>query len=184
MMRKNVLLPALILAVGMGSCAAAGQKHEIHWREVEKAVSEAGLPGSSVSFDEIAIQMWVPDELKAAELTEDDREEGYIGYFMSEDEKAAAAVMYVDVGGTDLSSYKAMLEQDETVSGVDEGVLNGLACITYDIKEADASCAAFATQGGYILEFTFSPVSDEHYKMLFGVMLSSIRSIEVEETIE
>ena len=62
-----------------------------------------------MTFDEISIKMWMPTVLAAVELTDEDKEGGYIGYYMTEDESAAIAVVYADVDGMSLEDYKAAL---------------------------------------------------------------------------
>ena len=72
------------------------EENSVKWEDVAPAVEEADWSGDFVTFDEIAIKMFVPDVLHAAELTEEDKEQGYISYFTTEDEAAAVSVMYVE----------------------------------------------------------------------------------------
>ena len=64
------------------------------------------------TFEEISIAIWLPDGINPVELTEEDVENGYIGYFMSEDESAVVAVMYVDVDGMSLEEYAEYLSAE------------------------------------------------------------------------
>jgi hypothetical protein len=75
-------------------CAVSAFATEINWDDLKDQAAETIAKGDFVEFDEIAIKMWMPTVLAATELTDDDRDQGYIGYFMSEDESCAISVMY------------------------------------------------------------------------------------------
>ena len=91
-------LVVLILALCM-LCSVAFA-NELTWASVEENASQ--IAGEFKTFDEISVKIWMPDVLKAVELSDEDREGGYIGYFMTEDESAAVAVMYVNMEGMSL----------------------------------------------------------------------------------
>ena len=165
---------ALLLALCLlGSVAMAD---ELTWDAV--AETAAQIDGDFQTFDEIAVKIWMPAVLKAVELTDEDREAGYIGYFMTDDQSAAVAVMYVDMNGMTLEEYEAELQNAEGVSDIEAGSINGLATLSYAIKEKDAGVLAFTTQKGYILEVTCSPISDEGFVSLAGIIYSSIQAAE------
>ena len=86
-------LVVLILALCM-LCSAAFAA-DLNWSDVEEAASQ--IAGEFKTFDEISVKIWIPDTLQAVELSDDDRENGYIGYFA--DENSAVAVQYVDMNG-------------------------------------------------------------------------------------
>lgn len=161
-----------------GAEAAA---NELNWEDVAEAVEEAGWEGDFVSFDEIAVKMYVPDALQMTELTDEDRESGYIAYFMTEDESAAASVMYVDADGMELEEYRTYLEGEADVDEVEAGILNGVPVLTYTMPENDTACVSLATEAGYILEFAFSPISDEGFESVAQIMMASIQPDEQAE---
>lgn len=152
---------------------------EVNWEDVAPSVEEAAeWKGDFVNFDEIAIKMYVPDVLIPAELTEEDKEAGYIGYFTTEDETATASVMYVDVDGMSLDEYQAYLEGEEDVDEVEAGIINGVPVVTYSMPENDVACVSIATEKGYILEFSFYPMSDEGFEAVAQIMMVSIQAEE------
>lgn len=152
---------------------------EVNWEDVAPSVEESPeWKGDFVNFDEIAIKMYVPDVLIPAELTEEDKEAGYIGYFTTEDETATASVMYVDVDGMSLDEYQAYLEGEEDVDEVEAGIINGIPVVTYSMPENDTACVSIATERGYILEFSFYPMSDEGFEAVAQIMMVSIQEEE------
>lgn len=160
--------------------AEAQTSNEISWDDVSAAVEEAGWEGDFVTFDEIAIKMFVPDVLQPQELTDEDKEQGYIQYFSTEDETAAVSVMYVDTDGMDLEEYQTYLENESDVSEVEPGVINEIPVLTYTMPETNTACISISTQAGYILEFAFSPMNDEGFASVAQIMMASIQ----EETAE
>ena len=164
-------LVVLILALCM-LCSVAFA-NELTWASVEETASQ--IAGEFKTFDEISVKIWMPDVLKAVELSDDDREGGYIGYFETEDETAAIAVQYVNVEGMSLEEYAAILSEDSEVSDLEAGTVNGLNTLSYTIPGKDTGVLAFATEMGYILEVSCRPLSDEGFASVVGIILCSIQ---------
>ena len=162
---------ALMLALClMGSVAMA--EMSLTWDESNVAEIEGGFQ----TFDEIAVKIWMPAVLQAAELTDEDKEAGYIGYYATDD--AAVAVMYVDMEGMTLEEYAAQLKEDAEVSGIETGTVNGLPALSYDLKDKDTTCIAFTTEKGYILELSCAPMSNEGFAATAALIVSSIQAAE------
>ena len=162
-------LVVLILALCM-LCSVAFA-NELTWASVEEAASQ--IAGEFKTFDEISVKIWIPDVLQAVELGDEDRENGYIGYFASDD--AAVAVQYVNMEGMSLEEYEAQLKEDSEVSDIEAGTVNGLPALSYAIKDKDTGVVAFTTEMGYILEVACGPLSNEGFAKMIGVILSSIQ---------
>ena len=159
---------------------------ELNWEDIV-AINEAAdmdilSEGDFVVFDDIACQMWVPNALEPAELSDEDVEAGYIGYFVSEDGENVAAVMYVDADGMSLEEYLESLQADEEVTDAAMMTVNGNPAVSYDMPEKDTTCLAFGTEAGYILEFSFAPMSDEDYQGIIAFMAGSIMPADEAET--
>ena len=181
MKKLMALLMAGVLAATSCTAAFAAEAAdaeeeilELNWSDVEAAVKESGMEGDFVSFDEVAIKMWLPSVLEATELTDEDKEAGYIGYYQTADESAAVAVMYVDMDGMELDEYAELLAEDESIEDIEAGIINGLACISYSQPENDSTSLSFASDSGYILEVTFAPLSDEEFGAVAALISCSI----------
>ena len=177
---KKVVAILLTLCIALTAVCALAEEpalKEINWSDLEQQVAEAGMQGGFVTFDEIALQMWVPDVMPAVELTEEDQEMGFISYFMTADESAAVGVQYVDASGMSLEDYAAQMEQNGATE-LEYILLNGLHTLTYSMPDSDAACVAFATEAGYILNFTLAPVSDENVAAMATIMMASIQATE------
>lgn len=187
-MRKKLfalmLAGTMVLGGSYPVLAEETEANEINWEDVAPAVEEAGWEGDFVTFDEIAVQIFVPDVLLPTELTDEDREQGYIGYYMTEDETAAVSVMYVDMESTTMEEYQAYLEEEPDVDEIETGVINGIPVITYTMPESDTACVSITTEAGYVLEFAFSPVSDEGFEAVAQIMMASIQEEVTEEAAE
>ena len=162
-------LVVLILALCM-LCSVAFA-NELTWASVEEAASQ--IAGEFKTFDEISVKIWIPEVLQAVELSDEDRESGYIGYFASDD--AAVAVQYVNMEGMSLEEYEAQLKEDSEVSDIEAGTVNGLPALSYAIKDKDTGVVAFTTEIGYILEVACGPLSNEGFAQMVGIILSSIQ---------
>ena len=170
---KKIL--AILVAMMLFATVAVAETAELNWSDFEPILEAGGVAGQFYTFDEIAVKMWLPEGINPVELTDEDREEGYIGYFMPEDESAAVAVMYVDMEGMSIEDYAANLSTTDGVTEVEAGTVNGLPCVTYQMPEQDSVSIAFTTEAGYILEVTCVPLSEENAELVWGAVVSSIQ---------
>lgn len=170
---KKVLAIVLMLMF-VCSLAFAEGTPALSWSDFEPALEAGGVTGQFYNFDEIAIKIWMPEGLNPVELTDEDKENGYIGYFQPDDASAAVAVMYVNMEGMSLEDYAAQLP-DCGATEVEMGTVNGLPCVSYKLAEQDTVSVAFATEAGYILEVTCSPASEENADLVWGAVISSIQ---------
>ena len=185
-MKKLItLILAALMVLGCAAVASAEevQTLELNWEDIAKEIeaseeSKATLSGDFVTMDEIAMKIYIPDAFKQAELTDEDREAGYIAYFaMGED--MGVGVQYVDAGGISLEKYAQLLTDEYGYECVD-AVVNGLPALAYSFTENDreTSVLAFATEKGYILEIAFAPTNDEGFAAVAAVLMASVQAAE------
>ena len=117
----------------------------------------------------------MPNALAAVELTDDDKAQGYIGYYQPEDGSAAIAVMYVDADGMTLDEYKEKLTE-AAATEMEDVVINGMEAVSYVLEESDTACVSFVTEAGYIFEVSGSPKSDENFAALLSMVMASIQA--------
>ena len=169
-----------ILAILMALCmfcgvAMAEAAIELNWADVEPIIEASSVAGDFVTFDEIAVKIWIPSDLQAVELTDEDRQNGFIGYFADAEKTASLSVVYVDVSGMSIEDYTAQLNEMEGVAEIEAGTVNGLPCVSYTMPEQDSGHIAFATEAGYILEVSVWPTSTEGADLVWGIVLGSIQ---------
>ena len=153
---------------------------DLKWEDIKSldGIDEILSQGQVYTFEDVDVNLWVPDVMAPVELADEDKEAGYIGYYATADESAAVSVMYVNVEGMTLEEYEAELKADSAISDIEAGTVNGLPAVSYVIKEKDTAAVAFTTEKGYILEVSCAPISDEGFAQVVGVILSSIQSAE------
>ena len=177
---KMTTATAVITACCMlsGSAAAAAQEPVVaQWSDFEEDLETTGYEGEFFEMDELYLKMWIPAELKKVELTEQDREEGYLDYFESKDGKKAMGIMYVNWDGMELSEYAEVLSGRGAV-GIGNAVINGLDALVYEIESEDTGVVSFATESGYILEMSYRPLSDEEFSDKILYTTFSIQPVE------
>ena len=168
----------LVLLCSISVCAFAEEETTVmNWKDAEKTMKKAGIKGDFVTFDEVEVKMWLPDLFQPVELTQEDRDSGYIAYYSTEDGDAAIAVVYVDVGGMKLDEYLEALK-DEGIEDAKIVTVNGNEAVTYTLEENDSASLSFATEEGYILEFTVAPYSEEAFRAIDAAILSSVQAAE------
>ena len=170
---KKIFALMLALCLVLGCTALA--ENETNWEDFAPTLEAYGVTGQFVTFDEIAVKVFIYDGMNAQELTDEDREKGYIGYFAAEDGSSAIAVQYVNMNGMSLEDYAAQLTEAGATE-VELGTVNGLPCVNY-VNGTNLSLA-FTTQMGYILEVTVGPVEDDNSKIAAACVLASVQAAE------
>lgn len=170
-----------ILAILMALCmfcgvAMAEAAVELNWADVEPIIEASGVAGDFATFDEIAVKIWIPSDLQATELTDEDRQNGFIGYFADAEQTASLSVVYVNVEGMSIEDYAAQLAEMEDIAEIEVGTVNGLPCVTYTMPGQDSGHISFATEAGYILEVSVAPTSVEGADAVWGIVLGSIQA--------
>ncbi len=109
-MKKLIaILISLCLMLAVAGAYAETATTEMSWETVEPLLETYGLEGDFETFDEVAIQIWIPSSMTRSELTQEDVDKGFIAHFLDEDQTAQVSVVYVDVDGTTLEEYEKML---------------------------------------------------------------------------
>ena len=177
-MKKLIaILISLCLMLAAAGAFAETATTEMSWETVEPLLETYGLEGDFETFDEVAIQIWIPSSMTRSELTQEDVDKGFIAHFLDEDQTAQVSVVYVDVDGTTLEEYEKVLP-DYGVSDIEELVINDIPALSYTVEETDSVTIAFETEGGYILEITMAPKSAEGADIAWYIVASSIMEEE------
>ena len=184
MKKLFALILAVLMVLGCVAVASAEQAQtlQLNWEEYAAEIeaseeAKATLAGDFVTMEEIALKLYIPAAFEQVELTDEDREAGYIAYFaMGED--VGIGIQYVDAGGMSLEEYAQRLTED----GIEctNAVVNGLPALAYSFTEDDRETAvlAFSTEKGYILEISFAPTNDEGFAAVAAVLMASVQAAE------
>ena len=156
----------------------SGDVTEYNWEDVESMDgADEILPyGEFITLDEINCKVWVPVKaMQEVSLSDEEKEDGSVACFVTEDEEDAFRIQYVDASGMTLEKYKDILENMDGASEVEDVIINGVQGVAYVVKDQDSCHVAFTTDYGYILEFSWAPASNEDYAALIAIMMSSIQ---------
>lgn len=184
MKKLFALILAVLMVLGCVAVASAEQAQtlQLNWEEYAAEIeaseeAKATLAGDFVTMEEIALKLYIPAAFEQVELTDEDREAGYIAYFaMGED--MGIGIQYVDADGMSLEEYAQRLTED----GIEctNAVVNGLPALAYSFTENDreTSVLAFSTEKGYILEISFVPANDKGFAAVATVVMASVQAAE------
>ena len=184
MKKLFALILAVLMVLGCVAVASAEQAQtlQLNWEEYAAEIeaseeAKATLAGDFGTMEEIALKLYIPAAFEQVELTDEDREAGYIAYFaMGED--MGIGIQYVDADGMSLEEYAQRLTED----GIEctNAVVNGLPALAYSFTEDDRETAvlAFSTEKGYILEISFVPANDKGFAAVATVVMASVQAAE------
>ena len=185
MKKLFALILAALMVLGCTAVASAEQAQtlELNWEnfagEIEASEeAKAALSGDFVTLEEIALKLYIPATFEQAELTDEDREAGYIAYFAM-GENMGVGIQYVDMSGMSLEEYAQRLTEEYGFECMN-AVVNGLPALAYSFTENDreTSVLAFSTEKGYILEIAFAPTNDEGFAAVAAVLMASVQAAE------
>ena len=156
---------------------ASGESTVITWEEIvaEEDAAELLASGDFYSLEDSGWKMWVPKALKPNELTEDDLDNGYVGYFTTGDQSAVISVVRSEIEAEDIEGVKALLAEDEDVSGITDLTINGVPFVSYMQEDQETACLTVVEKDGIATTFTFRPSSDDDFMSLVLVMAASIQ---------
>ena len=174
---KKLFALTMVLALCLCSFAALAEAPaELNWSDFQ-AITDS-VEGDFYSFSDYNLQIWVPGYFQEGEIGDEEATAGIIGYMTTPDGAYSMVIQDVDVNGMSIDEYADALAQVEGVSGIEKMTVNGLAAVGYDITDRDVSTMAFTTESGRVLEFSFSPISDEGFAQMATCMTASIQSIQ------
>lgn len=176
-MKKLIALALTLIMLLSAATAFAEEIPEINWADVEASIAESNIDGEFYTLDAVDSKFWIPSVMLECELTEEDLADGYIAYFVTEDETAVVSVVYVDVEGMSLDEYAELLVE-AGATDIENVIINGCSALSYNLTEENTGCIAIATEAGFILEFAFSPIDDEGFLAISSIIISSIQSAE------
>ena len=169
---KKIL--AILMLLCVFATAALAEVAEVNWSDVEPILEASGVEGEFRTFDEVAVKIWLPAEMQPSELTDDDKEQGFIAHFTDAEQSAQVSVVYVDVNGMSLEDYAAYLPE-VGAENVEMEIINGLQAVEYTLPEQDSLSVAFASDSGSILEITMNPLSEEGADVVWAMVGASIQ---------
>ena len=178
-MKKLVSIILCVLMLAMSSSVLAENALTFDPAVVE----QLGLTGEFVALEDFGLQFYLPGVMAAAEVTQEQAEQGTYALFMTADGSSMMSIGYgpaADAQGNAIADLSALAEL-YTASGaqnVEAGELNGLPCLGYDLTEAGVRGVAFLMDDGAQLTFNFAPMTDENYQAVAMVILSSIMPLE------
>ena len=166
---------AVVLALVLALSTVSALATEVTWEEA--SVAAEGVDGDFYLIEQVGLAVWVPAVLQPVELPAEAAEDGYIACFMTAEQGAGFTVQYLDGQGNSLEAFAATMETAGAVD-IENVVINGLPAISFEMPESDASVIACATEAGYYLVFSFSPMSDEGFRATAVVIGASIQAAE------
>ena len=167
---------AMLCALSVSAAAETTTENVLNWTDVEEDVKAAGLEGDFVQIGDNNLKMWLPSAFSESELTDEDIENGYIAYLVTDNESEVIAIMSVNLGES-LEEWEEELP-DYGITDAEMGVINGYKALMYSTPENDTMCVDFETEDGEILEFTFYPMSDEDFSGLAFLITMSLQPLE------
>ncbi len=184
-----VMVLCILSSIQVSALAAkqvkkSNDKTEYLWSDVKDAVKESGVSGRFVTFDEVALTFWLPDELKDV-LEEEDKKEGYIGIYLTDDGEGYVDVTYEKSEWDTLEKMRDYYIAEQ-VDGVELVTINGMDALEYLLKDEENNalywCEAFLTDAGNLVTVSVYPVTDDEDSQY--LVFTIVSSIQPEDALE
>lgn len=166
---------AMLLSLAVCACAEAVGTVTLNWEDYASVLETDGVEGDFYTLENYNMMFWVPSALPQVELTEKDAAEGYICMFAADDGKTFATLYTIENDTiTSMDQFLTGLAETEATD-VERVNINGLDCVAYSTADVDAEYVTFLSESNELMQFAFSPVSDEDINAVFMVMMASIQ---------
>ena len=149
----------------------------LQWEDIQEELDKLDIEGEFINLDEAGVKIWMPPFLIADELTDEDKENGYLGYYQQEDKKGCVSILYVDSYGITLEEYAGLIDEDGSFTEIAFCKVNGMDALTYKNDQSVEVFVTFITEDEHILEFTFWPISNDYFYTIAQIMAASIQPI-------
>ena len=171
-MKKALALILSLMIVAAAAMAFAEEKI-LNWSEMEESAAQAG--GEFQSFDAAGLKVWIPASVREVELTDENRETGYVGYYAAENDSLIVAVVYLKIEITTREDYIKALEGIDEVSNITNITVNGIPAVLYDLEAEQTSTVSVIRENGNVFEITVFPTSDDDSRAAARMIFSSIQ---------
>ena len=155
--------------------AADDEIPEITWEEAKAQIEEDEIEGGFVNLTGTGLKMWIPDFLEESELEYEDLADGFIAVYGDNKAVREAFVWYSDTDAEDLDEYMEELEDFEWSGGPTKYLVNGREALIYLDDEEDSGLVSLEDENGNLVDFYFSPISDNDYAGIAESMIASIQ---------
>lgn len=149
----------------------------ILWSTVEEFAAMVDEDADFYQIGDYDLAMWIPSPLGETELTDEDIENGYIAYLMTDDGEDGVSVTVTPAEGVTLKELKEFYEE-EGIEGVELGLINGIPVLTYTYDETDSMNALFMSDDDEFMQVSCWPASDDNFSTVATLIMSSIQVIE------
>ncbi len=174
-----VVTVCILCSFSIPALAADSEVFEYTWSERKPAVEKSGISGRFVAFEQVDLSLWLPDTYKDY-LEDEDREEGYVALYMTDDMEDAVFATYSESGYQSSEDYLKDLIS-EGFSDAELVSINGIEAVEYTLKDEETEevywCIDFITESGNLLEICIFPITEDDIPVLTYIE-SSIMSAE------
>ena len=138
--------------------------------------------GVEATVSDVGLKIWLPEYLFDGnqELTEEDDSKGFL--LKTQDVQGGPLAFSVATLGTDqvesLEQWVAYLLTHDGYSTVQMVNVNGIDAVAYYIPSMDTETISFHMTNNDILEFYFSPYTDEDWHDMIRALICSIEAAE------
>ena len=146
-----------ILALVMMLCLLCGVAMAEEQAETDV---ENELSGDYVVFDQLGLQIWLPEGLNAAEVSEEDAASGRLAAYVADDQSAENVTN--DANSTEVEVLDC----------------NGLTVVTCRNNQADCFTGALVDTNSNIIMFSMGPASSEGADAVFYYVMASLQAAE------
>jgi len=166
---------AVLLLTGFFSFTTSAAQMSEMWKDAIEEMEASDEHGAYQLIPEAGVNIWIPDYMRPVELDEEDKEQGFVSAFMTEDE--AWSIIIACQHGEDygLDELVKLIELDEHEYSYELQEFNGMEALVFASEEYDTANVAFELTGGGLGYVIFTPFSDNDFMEIAELIYLTIR---------
>lgn len=180
-MKKLIILLFVILLFAVPAAAQDKEVTEILWEDARGGLDSTATKGDFVDFEEAGIRIFIPDILTQADLAEALKNNGYLGYYKSEDHSMMVLVSKIESEDeTPADFVEDMRNYIPEVRSVDLCRINGIDAAIFDDPTHDEHDCVLKPADDFLVRISVQPFSNWIAAMLSEFVFYSAQLLETE----
>ena len=168
----------LVFLISCSSLALAEEVPELNWADLAAEKTEAEGSFQEIEIPNLpSIKIWIPAELVSVDTSFMDGPFKPAALYGTADQTRSVILFVSEVSSLD--EYAALMEKEGGGSNFRDVIINGVACISYDVEKDNILSLIYPVSDHMVLSVNCMPMdADENWEDARNIILASIQPME------
>ncbi len=176
-MKKLVLILTCLCMIFSFSISSAEETAELNWSEIgTEEIQALGSFQQIEIADQPTIIYWIPSIMYSVDVSAIEGGFKPTALYTTEDQAYSVTIFSFEVSS--LEEYATMIESEGGGSDFNNLTVNGVDCISYEVKDSNMECLIYPITENLILTFSLVPMDgDDDWDATKAAIVASIQPV-------